>query len=53
MWGIEFVQQYYAGLVDPLTTYLLAPYCAWLSYATYLNGSFLNFHCESPLLVDD
>ncbi|EIN10447.1 TspO/MBR-like protein [Punctularia strigosozonata HHB-11173 SS5] len=23
---------------DGKTTYLLAPYCAWLSYATYLNG---------------
>ena len=24
--------------VDPRTAYCLVPYCAWLSYATYLNG---------------
>jgi tryptophan-rich sensory protein len=26
--------------VDPRTAYCLVPYCAWLSYATYLNGQF-------------
>lgn len=24
--------------VDPRTIYLLLPYCAWLTYASYLNG---------------
>ena len=55
MWGnsLSPLPQYYAGLVDPLTTYLLAPYCAWLSYATYLNGSFLIFprqYSHTPLI---
>lgn len=25
--------------VDPRTIYLLLPYCAWLTYASYLNGT--------------
>lgn len=34
--------------VDPRTAYFLAPYCAWLSYATYLNGAFLLRAIFSP-----
>nr|CRX79094.1 hypothetical protein ls5930a1_00143 [Leucosporidium scottii] len=36
---------YQAAKFDSRTTYLLAPYCAWLTFATYLNGGFwwLNF----------
>ncbi|CEQ40111.1 SPOSA6832_01701, partial [Sporobolomyces salmonicolor] len=29
---------YQAYKVDPRTAFALVPYCAWLSYATYLNG---------------
>ncbi|KAG9128212.1 hypothetical protein FRC07_002830 [Ceratobasidium sp. 392] len=28
------------GPTDGKATYLLAPYCAWLTYATYLNGGY-------------
>ncbi|KAG8732821.1 hypothetical protein FRC12_019123 [Ceratobasidium sp. 428] len=28
------------GPTDGNATYLLAPYCAWLTYATYLNGGY-------------
>lgn len=36
--------------VDSRTIYLLAPYCAWLSFATYLNGEleFLDFFSKLP-----
>ncbi|GAA6004212.1 hypothetical protein JCM10207_002485 [Rhodosporidiobolus poonsookiae] len=26
--------------LDPRTVYVFGPYCAWLTYATYLNGAF-------------
>ncbi|KAL8287337.1 hypothetical protein RQP46_003789 [Phenoliferia psychrophenolica] len=41
-----FALTYYAHKVDPRTTYLLGPYCAWLSYATYLNAGvyYLNYY---------
>lgn len=29
---------YEAYKVDPRTSFLLVPYCAWLSFASYLNG---------------
>lgn len=35
---VTFALTYYASLVDRRCLYLLAPYCAWLSYATYLNA---------------
>ncbi|GAA5934294.1 TspO/MBR family protein [Sporobolomyces koalae] len=43
-----FALTYEAYKVDPRTAYLLVPYCAWLSLASYLNGKsrlFKNFLC--------
>ncbi|GAA5906663.1 TspO/MBR family protein [Sporobolomyces salmoneus] len=36
----SYALTYEAFKVDPRTSYLLVPYCAWLSFASYLNGSF-------------
>ncbi|KAM0751356.1 TspO/MBR-related protein [Meredithblackwellia eburnea MCA 4105] len=43
--SLVYYMTYIAHQVDPRTTFLLAPYCGWLSFATYLNGGiwFLNF----------
>jgi benzodiazapine receptor len=39
------------GLTASQTTYFLLPYCAWLSFATYLNGGiwWLNRNCSDKL----
>ncbi|GAA5832943.1 hypothetical protein JCM3766R1_000367 [Sporobolomyces carnicolor] len=36
----SYAMTYEAYKVDPRTSFLLVPYCAWLSFASYLNGSF-------------
>ncbi|KAI5481176.1 hypothetical protein MNV49_005611 [Pseudohyphozyma bogoriensis] len=40
---------YFSFQVDPRTIFLLAPYSAWLTFATYLNGGiwYLNFFPKS------
>ena len=38
------------GATKGKTSYFLVPYCAWLSYATYLSGTtwYLNRHKQIP-----
>lgn len=35
---MTYALTYYASQVDARAGYLLAPYCAWLTFAAYLNG---------------
>lgn len=42
---VTYVLTAQAYKIDPRTAIAFVPYCAWLSYATYLNGA------SSPLLV--
>jgi benzodiazapine receptor len=40
--GVTSYLAYVWGQVDPVCGYLLAPYLAWLSFATYLSVSVSN-----------
>ncbi|GAA5862729.1 hypothetical protein JCM1840_002654 [Sporobolomyces johnsonii] len=44
---------YQAYQVDPRTAFALVPYCAWLSYATYLNGATWYLNRWSAVKKDD
>jgi hypothetical protein len=41
--GVTYTLAAVAYKVDPRTAIAFVPYCAWLSFATYLNGSFFSF----------
>jgi len=41
------------GPTDTKTTYFLLPYCAWLTFATYLNGGIWLLNRGRPISKED